>query len=357
MCHAAVLLLSLVLSGAGAAQTASWHPTTISSIRQFPSFFHLQNVIVRGELVEAAVGLILQANGRRLDVELHDLRAPTGPIEVRGQLLDVGRLEPGDPRLTGYLPPEPDRWPQRGELLLLNVNNIIEAEPAVRASPRVLALEPWRFDDEPVLVIGQFRGRNLYGDLPGAPAMSEHDFVLRAAGGAIWVTGLKPSGRNFDLRVIARVDTGQWVEVTGIVRRVRGLVTLEGTDITLASPVADDEPPPAAASPPPPPASVVFSIPTSGETAISREITVRLQFSRGLDTNTLDGNIRVRNGEPGAPALELATTYDAGRNSIAIILPGPLAPFSQVVVDTFDGLMTFDGIPVAPFTLTFTTGQ
>ena len=283
---------------------------------------------------------------------------PTGPLEVRGQLLDVGRLEPGDSRLTGYLPPDPDRWPQRGELLLLNVSSIIAAEPAVTTTARALALEPWRFEGKPVTVTGQFRGRNLYGDLPGAPALSEHDFVLRAAGGAIWVTGLEPSGRDFSLRVTARVDTGQWVRVTGIVTRTRGLVTLEGSAIRLASALGeDDEPELPAPAPPLPPAVVVFSIPTGDEAAVPRELTVRLQFSRGLDPDTVDGNIRVRYAEPGAPALDIETTYNAGTNSVAIALPGPLEPFRRVEVTTLEGLEAFDGVPVDPFTLQFTTGQ
>ena len=352
------LLLGAALAAAAAAQTTPRRLTTLDSIRQFPGYFHLQDVVVRGELVEASVGVVLEADGWRLDVALGNAGAPAGPVEVRGQLLDVGRLDPADPRLTGYVPRDPDRWPQRGELLLLNVSSVVAAEPAVTASTRTLALEPWRFEGEAATVTGQFRGRNLYGDLPGAPALSEHDFVLRAAGGAIWVTGLEPSGRDFNLRVTARVDTGRWLEVTGIVTRTRGLVTLEGSAVRLAAPRDErDEPEPPAPPPPLPPAAVVFSIPTSDETAVPRDVTLRLQFSRGLDANSIAGNLRVRYAEPGAPTLNIETAYSAGTNSVAIALPEPLEPLRRVTVETLAGLTAFDGVPVAPFTLSFTTGQ
>ena len=37
-------------------------------------------------------------------------------------------------------------------------------------------------------MLGNFRGRNLFGDLPGAPGASPYDFVIRGAEGAVWVT-------------------------------------------------------------------------------------------------------------------------------------------------------------------------
>jgi hypothetical protein len=312
---------------------------------------------VRGEFVEVSLGVVLEADGRQLAVALHDESPQQGSVEVRGQLIDVGRLEPNDPRLTGYLPPDPDRWPQRGELLLLSISNITNAELAITATPRTLALEPWKFENKSVTVTGQFRGRNLYGDLPAAPALSEHDFVLQNGGGAIWVTKLEPAGRDFNLRVTARADTGHWVEVTGIVVLTPGLVAIEGSAIKLTSPLAENITPKLTVLQAQPPATVVFSIPVRNETAVPRGLTVKLQFSRGLNPDTVDGNIRMRYTESVASSLAIETTYDSGTNSIAIALSGELLdPFRQVAVETLEGLSAFDGGPVEPFTLSFTTG-
>ncbi len=339
-----------------AGQAAPRQPTTIDAIREFPSAFHLRDVVVRGELVEASAGVVLEADARRLDVALGDAGLPAGPVEVRGLLVDVGRLDPDDPRLTGYRLPDAVQWPQRNELQMLLVSGIEPVDPVVAPTIRALALEPWRFDGESVSVTGQFRGRNLYGDLPSAPAASEHDFVLRAAGGAIWVTGIEPRGRDFELRPTARVDTGQWLAVTGILRHSRGLVTLEGSIISLASAPDGPAAEPAVASTLAP-AEVVFTLPTRGETAVARDVTVRLQFSRGLDPDSIRSNLAVRYADNDGPALDVDTRYDRGSSSIAVTLSGPLEPFRRVEVATLLGLLAFDGAPVVPYAFTFTTGQ
>ena len=46
------------------------------------------------------------------------------------------------------------------------------------------------------------------------------------ADGAVWVSGLRPKGKDFDLDPVARVDTGRWLEVTGTVHREGPMVWL-----------------------------------------------------------------------------------------------------------------------------------
>ena len=82
-------------------------------------------------------------------------------------------------------------------------------------SVRSIAIEPWKCDGQTVTITGNFRGRNLFGDLPGAPGKSRYDFVLRGTEGALWVTDLRPRGQGFELDVNRRVDTDRWIEVTG----------------------------------------------------------------------------------------------------------------------------------------------
>jgi hypothetical protein len=351
------LLLAAGLAVGVTAQATPPRTTTLESIRAYPGYFHLQQVVLHGELVAEPSVVVLEADGRRVDVHLGGAGLPAGPVVARGHVIDVGRLEAGDPRLRGYLPANPDAWPARSELLLLVATSLTPADPVVSATVRTLALEPWRFDGESVTVTGQFRGRNLYGDLPGAPAHSEHDFVLRAAGGAVWVTGLEPRGRGFELRPAARVDTGRWVEVTGVARRDRGLVLIEGATIRLADPMdAPDEPADAPVPPPAPLAEVIFAIPTIDETGVPRSVVVRLQFSRGLDPATVGGNIELRPIDSGAAPVAVEATYRAGNTSVSLTPAAPLDAFRRYAVETLDGLRAFDGSAVAPFEVTFTTG-
>ena len=87
-------------------------------------------------------------------------------------------------------------------------------EPRCRPAPtiRAIALAPEQFENRSVTLTGRFRGRNLYGDLPQGVAKSKWDFVLQSADAAIWVTGLRPKGKDFDLDASARGSTpaGGW---------------------------------------------------------------------------------------------------------------------------------------------------
>ena len=75
----------------------------------------------------------------------------------------------------------------------MRVTAVNEAEQSASTTIRALALEPWRYDGQKVTVTGNFRGRNLFGDLPGAPGKSRYDFVIRGAEGATWVSGIQPA--------------------------------------------------------------------------------------------------------------------------------------------------------------------
>ncbi len=343
------------------AQTANRKLTTVDALRRFPGYYHLQIVLVRGEFVEGGARPQLRADERTIDVMLADgVRTTGGPVEVRAQLIDIGRLEPGDPRLTGYSGGrDTERWPRPGEELLLNVTGVVSADPIPVVSTRALALEPWRYEGQTVTLVGQFRGRNLFGDLPGAPARSKFDFVLRSGDGAVWITGLRPKGRGFDLNVDARVDTGRWLEVTGVVKRERSLVTLEAAKLATATArteVVSEEP--AVPPPPPSPIEVVFSSPTQDETDVSTGAVVRIQFSRGLNPASVAGGFSVSyvGGQP-APPIEFRTSYDFATRAVEMRFTQALSPFRMVRIETRTDLKGFDGASVTPWTLTFGAGS
>jgi hypothetical protein len=364
--RAVVIVAVLLAASAVLAQPATRRLTTIDALRQFPGYFHLQPVVVRGEFSGEGTRVLVRADEHEIRVLMNDARPITGPAEVRGQMIDVGRLEPGDPRLSGYAGTrDEERWPRPGEELILNVTGVAAAQPASSPSVRALALEPWRFVDQKVTLVGQFRGRNLFGDLPAAPSKTRYDFVLRAADAAVWVTGLRPRGKGFDLNVDARVDTGRWLEVAGTVKHDNGLVSVEAASIVAAvEPKLTTEPEVAVPLLPLPPVEVVFSSPTEGETDVSANSSVRIQFSRSIDPKTLKGLIRiaylgaesVERGEPQPPSIEVQTAYDPASRALELKFAKPLERFRTVKVQLLEGIKAFDGAPVTPWSLTFSVG-
>lgn len=344
------------------AQVASRRLTTIEGLRAFPGYYHLQSVALRGELGDRDGRILLRSDEQEILVELGDgVRTTAGQVEVRGHLIDLGRLEPDDPRV-GALGQgrDDDRWPRPGEELVVRATSVTSAPPVLNLTVSAVALEPWRWEGQMVTVLGNFRGRNLFGDLPGAPGTSRDDFVIRGAEGSIWVTGMRPRGRGFDLDVNRRVDTDQWIEVTGTLVHERGLVRIEATTLAIAErpevTSAEDEPDVAPLRPPP--VEVVFSTPTDGEIDVDAADPVRIQFSRGINPESLTGSVRVSYvggaGADAPPAFK--TTYDGASRAIAITFAAPLEPFRTVRVEILDALKAFDGAPATPWTLVFSVG-
>jgi hypothetical protein len=350
----------LVVGTVAVAQTGVRRLTTIDALRQYPGFYHLQNVLVRGEFATEGNRLLLRADQTEIRVLLDEgVSAAKGVVDVRGLLVDVGRLEAADPRAGAFTEGrEAEKWPRPGEELILRISTTLETQPTSGASVRSVAIEPWRYDGQTVTITGNFRGRNLFGDLPGAPGKSKYDFVLRGTEGAVWVTDLRPRGQGFDLDVNRRVDTDRWIEVTGTVVREKGLVSLKATRVSLAKApqvVASDEP--AAPAVPLAPVEVVFNSPTEGETDVAVADPVRIQFSRGLNENSLAGNIRITYvGRQAEGGIEFKSAYDAANRAVQITFVKPLEAFRTVRIELLDGIKGFDGAPIKPWTVTFSVG-
>jgi hypothetical protein len=82
---------------------------------------------------------------------------------------------------------------------------------------------------------------------------------------------------------------------------------------------------------------------------------LRIQFSRGLDPATLADRFRVTYADAPTP-IEFAQTYDAANRAVEIRFAQPLQPLRPVRVELLEGVTTFDGAPVTPWTLTFSVG-
>jgi hypothetical protein len=232
-------------------------------------------------------------------------------------------------------------------------------------------LNPSRFLDQKVAITGQYSGRNLLGDLPDAPARSRYDFVLRSADAALWVINMRPkmkdaNGREIELGLDTRIDTGRWLSVRGTVQQGRGLLWLDAEAGSLAlakppteTPVEEEIRVPAGPSP-----EVVFSAPTEGETDVSMSTTVRIQFSRDIDPATLKGHIRagyleaqsIERGEPTTPAADFTFQYAAASRVLELRFTKPLERFRTLRVDLLQGILGTDGQALKPWTLSFALG-
>lgn len=360
------------------AQPAARRATNLATLLAYPGFFHGRPILIVG-----TVGLdkdqlrVSDDNG-----SIHLLfkgTAPDGLDEVRGEFWDLGRMKADDIRLSTYdlrqtFKMDPDApWPRPGEVTAIVATAVAPALLPTLASIRAIVLHPGRYLDQKVAVTGQFSGRNLLGEMPDAPGKSRYDFVLRSNDAAIWVSNMRPrmkdaGGKEFELGLDARIDTGRWLSLRGTVQLVRGLLVLdaEAGSLTLAKPPTEtrtdeDEPIRVPAGPPP---EVIFSAPTQDETDVLQTTTVRIQFSRDIDPATLKGRIKphyleaqsAERGEPVTPAAEFTFQYSGANRVLEIKFPKPLERFRTLKVDLLDGIMGTDGQPLRPWTLTFMLG-
>ena len=177
----------------------------------YPGFYQGQLIVVRGTLVTRDQPVLLSPTIERSIPLIFRGPSPIdGPVELRASFWDVGRLSREDPRIATLgldrLVPKAGEgdWPRPGVVIALTVTDAMGVKPP-EGSPslRDIALDPSPYVGQRVRVTGQFRGRNLYGDAAQAPSLSQWDFVLRSADAAVWITGLRPRGKGFNLDIDA----------------------------------------------------------------------------------------------------------------------------------------------------------
>ena len=365
------LALAVVLSAVTLAQPQPRRATTIAAIRAFPGFYHQQTVLVIGEVKGTVERATIGTDEGTITLIARELPRETR-VEARGQLLDLGRMSQDDPRLIPFNLLErtraayQDRWPKPGEELILVLGGSAPPPTAINATApplRALAMDPARFDGQKVTILGQFRGRNLFGELPEAPAKGKYEFVLRSGDAALWVIGLQPKGKGFNFDPNKRIDTGRWVTVQGTVGTAKGLTWIEGTSIELAQAPAETTEV-AIDLPPPPPVEILFTAPAEGEGDVRVTERIRMQLSRDLDPATLKDRVRITYsptdatapGDAQPPPVALTATYTKENRALEIKPSEPLERFRVVKLEILDGVKGTDGGPMKPFTLTFTTG-
>jgi Big-like domain-containing protein len=365
---AAVFALLVSTAGPTPAQTLMVRrAASPAALLAFPGFFQAQPVVVRGTLStrDQAV-LVSPMVDRAIPLIFKGPSPPDGPVELRGNFWDVGRLQREDPRIQTLglnqllKTSDEGEWPRPGQVVALVVTDAMSVKPADDPPTlRMIALDPSRYVGQRVKITGQFRGRNLYGELPQAPGISQWDFVLHAADAAVWVTGLRPRGKEFNLDIDKRVDTGRWFEARGVVREGRGLVWIEGQQMATATPDVETrnaETPPAQLMGPAP--EVIFSDPEEGETGVPLKTVVRLQFSRDMNPDTFKGRVRWRYSDAAAgAAISSGVDYDRSKRSLEIKLsPEEASKYRDVVIELDEGIAATDGAKLAPWKLGFMFG-
>ena len=367
----------IVAAATGDAQPAIRRSTNLTTMLAYPGFFHGRPILIVGKVGVERDQLRLSDDTTSIHL-LFKGTAPDGLDEVRGEFWDLGRMKADDIRLSTYdlrqtFKIDPDApWPRPGEVTAIVATAVAPAVLPTQPSIRAIVLHPSRFLDQKVAITGQFSGRNLLGGMPDAPGKSRYDFVLRSSDASIWVTNMRPklkdaAGKEFELGLDARIDTGRWLTLRGTVQQARGLLLLdaEAGSLTLGKPPTDttteEEPIRVPAGPPP---EVVFSAPTQDDTDVAMSTTVRIQFSRDIDQSTLKGRVKphylesqsAERGEPVTPAAEFTFQYAPANRVLELKFAKPLERFRTLKVDLLEGIMGTDGQPLKAWTLSFSLG-
>ena len=372
-----VVIAAFALIARADAQPTARRATNLTTLLTYPGFFHGRPILLVGKVGVENDQLRISDDAGSVHLIYKGGNAPDGMDEVRGEFWDVGRMKPDDIRLTyelrSALKIDPDAaWPRPGEVTAIVATAVSPASTPQQASIRSITLTPSRYLEQKVTVTGQFSGRNLLGEMPDAPGKSRYDFVLRSIDAAIWVVNMRPklkdaAGKDIELGLDARIDTGRWLTLRGTVQEGRGLfwIDAEAGSLAFAKPptetTTEEEPIRVPAGPPP---EVIFSAPTQDETDVSLGTTVRIQFSRDLDPSTLKGRIKphylesqsVERGEPVTPPADFVFQYAPANRVLEIHFTKPLERFRTLKVDLLDGILGTDGQPLKPWTLSFMLG-
>jgi hypothetical protein len=132
---------------------------------------------------------------------------------------------PGLPRTTITVMSLTDREPlppRQGTPPEASVHDIVE--------------DPAQYAGKKITLRGQFRGHNLFGDLPASSGRAPGDFVLKDGQAAFWVVGKAPRGKGFSLDPSYKGDAIRWLGVTGKAEVVNGVLYLRASRVVLTTP-------------------------------------------------------------------------------------------------------------------------
>jgi hypothetical protein len=262
-------------------------------------------------------------------------------VEITGVCVEAPQVQGGQPAVgvqfwTFTGPPEKE---PTGEI------------KAPEISLEKLVVNPGKRDGQMIRVVGKFRGRNLYGDLPVSTQRTSADWVIKDDLYAIWVTGRKPKGAGWELDSSLKRDTGKWIEVIGKPETIRGVTYIKAVRIQLTpqpTTAVEVKPPPPPPEKPKKPPVVVFALPLDGDGEVAPDSRFVVQFSKDMDENTFKDHVLLRYTGPVLPGDRafdgLKLTYDRGRRALTVDPGDVLRPRRQIELILLPGIVDIDGL-------------
>ena len=200
----ALLLPLLVIQPSPSRAQAGAQAAALVALVDYPNFYVDRTIVVRGHVRETNGRVWFDDDdGHRVTAAWRPQERPDAAVDAIGVLWDLGRMKQDDPRLAGYdvapiVGMDGKEWPRPGDLFVFAVARFAPAETSPVTTIRSLVLEGAHAAGRQATVAGQFRGRNLFGDLPRSPGVNRWEFIVRSGDAAIWVTGMQPRGKDFD---------------------------------------------------------------------------------------------------------------------------------------------------------------
>ncbi len=226
-----------------------------------------------------------------------------------------------------------------------------KSQPAPTYTLEALLEQAERRAGQRVRVVGQFRGSNLFGDLPTRSRVRSDDWVLKDDVYAIWISGRKPKGKGFNLDAGLKRDTGKWLEIVGRVSARAGVVYVEAESVDLTTAptptasVADAPPPPERPKVPP---VIVFSLPLDGEADLRGDERFVVQFSKDMDESSFERRVLLRYAGPTRPGDRgfdvVKLSYDGGRRALTVDPGDRLRPGRAVELILLEGIVDLEGL-------------
>jgi len=293
-------------------------------------------IVPYGDIAQAFDNTAQRIIGREMEIVGLFQRTSVNPADVQQMGLAVeGAIE----FIEFNGPPEDRKGPLKA--------------PEVRLE-RLLS-PPGRHDGQLITVVGKFRGRNLYGDLPAKSERRSADWVIKDDVYAVWVTGRKPKGSGWDLDSSLKRDTGKWIKVIGTPETTGGVTYLKAERVELTTPPtanAEAQPPPPPPERPKVPPVVVFTLPLDGDREVPSDSRFVVQFSKDMDESSFEGHVLVRYKGPRLPGDRefdgVRLSYDGGRRALTVDPGDVLRTGRHLEVVLLPGILDIDGLTLEP---------